>query len=183
MQKTFDLLIVKESAYRELTVFCEGLPRLESAIIQYIKYHVNPETNKIKIKISGDPPNPRTSCKNFISPPTKISKSKCFLQLQYLLFRIMCLFSEKWVCKQVLNDHNLPGSKVSRISNFVVLSFSVITDDLTLSSKDQNVFCIVSCKEDYDHSKLACIPIFQKINTLCEKASIEVEGICYEQLN
>jgi hypothetical protein len=24
-----------------------------------------------------------------------------------LLFRIMCLFSEKWVCKQVLNDHNL----------------------------------------------------------------------------
>jgi hypothetical protein len=48
--------------------------------------HVNPESDKIKIRISGD------------------------------------------------------GSKVSRISNFVVLSFSVITDDLTLSSKDQNVF-------------------------------------------
>jgi hypothetical protein len=48
------------------------------------------------------------------------------------------------------------GSKVSRISNFVVLSFSVITDDLTSSSKDQNVFCIVNCKEDYDHLKLAC---------------------------
>jgi hypothetical protein len=31
------------------------------------------------------------------------------------------------------------GSKVSRISNFVVFSFSVITGDLTLSSKDQNV--------------------------------------------
>ena len=45
---------------------------LESEIIRYIKYHVNPETNKIKIKILGD------------------------------------------------------GSKVSRISNFVVLSFSVI---------------------------------------------------------
>jgi hypothetical protein len=56
------------------------------------------------------------------------------------------------------------------------LSFSVITDDLTLSSKDQNVFCIVNCKEDYDHLKLACKPIFQKINTLCEKAGIEVEG-------
>jgi hypothetical protein len=57
-----------------------------------------------------------------------------------------------------------------------VLSFSVITDDLTLSSKDQNVFCMVNCKEDYDHLKLACKPIFQKINTLYEKASIEVEG-------
>ena len=64
---------------------------------ELIKYHVNPETDKIKIKISGD------------------------------------------------------GSKVSRILNFVVLSFSVITDDLTLSSKDENVFCIVNCKEDYDH--------------------------------
>ena len=95
---------------------------LKSEIIRYIKYHVNPETDKIKIKISED------------------------------------------------------GSKVSRISNFVVLSFSVITNDLTLSSKDQNVFCIINCKEDYDHLKLAWKPIFQKINTLCEKASIEVEG-------
>jgi hypothetical protein len=96
--------------------------RLESEIIRYIKYHVYPKTDKIKIKISVD------------------------------------------------------GSKVSRISNFVVLSFSVITDDLTLSSKDQNVCCIVNCKEEYDHLKLACRPIFQKINTLYEKASIEVEG-------
>jgi hypothetical protein len=51
------------------------------------------------------------------------------------------------------------GSKVSRISNFVVLSFSLITDDLILSSTDQNVFCIVNCKEDYDHLKLACKPL------------------------
>ena len=96
---------------------------LESELIRYIKYLVNPETDKIRIKISVD------------------------------------------------------GSKVSRISNFVVLSFSVFTDDWTLSSKDQNVFCIVNCKEDYDHLKLACKPIFQKINTLYEKViRIEVEG-------
>ena len=56
-----------------------------------------------------------------------------------------------------------------------MLSFSVITENLTLSSKDQNVFCIVNCKEDYDNLKLACKPIFQKINKLYEKASIEVE--------
>ena len=39
-------------------------------------------------------------------------------------------------------------------------------------------YCIVNCKEDYDHLKLACKPIFQKIDTLYEKAStcIEVEG-------
>jgi hypothetical protein len=34
------------------------------------------------------------------------------------------------------------GSKVRRISNFVVLASSVITDDLTLSSTDQNVFAL-----------------------------------------
>jgi hypothetical protein len=56
-----------------------------------------------------------------------------------------------------------------------VLSFSVISNDLTLSSKDQNDFCIVNCKEDYDHLKLTCKPIFQKIDTLYEKASIEVD--------
>ena len=57
-----------------------------------------------------------------------------------------------------------------------MLFFSVITDDLTLSSKDQNVFCIVNCKEDYDNLKLACKPIFQKINKLYEKGSSVVEG-------
>jgi hypothetical protein len=56
-----------------------------------------------------------------------------------------------------------------------VLSFSVITDDLTLSSKHENIFCIVNCKKNNDNLKLACKPIFQKINTLYEKASIEVD--------
>ena len=39
--------------------------------------------------------------------PSKYPKQNVSPQLQYLLFRIMCLFSEKWVWKQVLNDHNL----------------------------------------------------------------------------
>ena len=42
--------------------------------------------------------------------PSKYLNQNVSLQLQYLLFRIMCLFSEKWVCKQVLDldlDHNL----------------------------------------------------------------------------
>jgi hypothetical protein len=39
--------------------------------------------------------------------PSKYLNQNVSPQLQYLLFRIMCLFSEKWVCKQGLNDHNL----------------------------------------------------------------------------
>jgi hypothetical protein len=43
------------------------------------------------------------------------------------------------------------------------------------STKKYDVSKKVS-KEDYDNLKLACKPIFQKIETLYEKASIEVEG-------
>jgi transcriptional antiterminator Rof (Rho-off) len=34
----------------------------------------------------------------------------------------------------------------------------------------------VNCIEDYDNLKLACKPIFQKINKLYEKGSSAVEG-------
>jgi hypothetical protein len=76
--------------------------------------------------------------------------------------------------------HHFLGKCLYQVRNVLFFSCSVdwklITEDLTLSSKDQNVFCIVNCKEDYDNLKLACKPIFQKINTLYEKVSIEVEG-------
>jgi hypothetical protein len=35
---------------------------------------------------------------------------------------------------------------------------------------------LTNCKEDYDNLKLACKPIFQKINKLYEKGSSAVEG-------
>ncbi|CAG2186655.1 unnamed protein product [Mytilus edulis] len=47
---------------------------------------------------------------------------------------------------------------------------------LTLSSKDQNVFCIVNCKEDYDSLKKSCKPIFEEINSLYKRGTIEVDG-------
>jgi hypothetical protein len=62
------------------------------------------------------------------------------------------------------------SGEVSRISNFVAFSFSLITDDLTLSSKDQNVLCIVNYKEDYDHLKLACKPIFSENKHIIRKS-------------
>ena len=68
------------------------------------------------------------------------------------------------------------GQKLVEFQTLSCCPFLYITDDLTLSSNDQKVFCIVNCKEDYDHIKLAWKPIFQKINTLCEITSIEVHG-------
>jgi hypothetical protein len=94
MQKTFWSVDdnIKSSVIREKdnTTKFEILLTFDPSreIIRYIKYHVNPETDKIRIKISGD------------------------------------------------------GSKVSRISNFVVLSFSLITDDLILSSTQPSSFAV-----------------------------------------
>jgi len=72
------------------------------------------------------------------------------------------------------------GSKVSRISNCIVMSFSVInSDDVSLSSLDQNVICIVNCKESFDHLKDACKPVFDEINELIKKREITVNQNVY----
>jgi hypothetical protein len=50
-------------------------------------------------------------------------------------------------------------SKVSRISNFIVLSFSIVQNETHLTSLDQNVFCIINCKENYEQLNAACKPV------------------------
>jgi hypothetical protein len=60
--------------------------------------------------------------------------------------------------------------ETTSLSNFLLTFKLNCLHDLKI------MFQCLLCKEDYDHLKLACKPIFQKINTLYEKASIEVEG-------
>jgi hypothetical protein len=59
-------------------------------------------------------------------------------------------------------------------------SFDDNVKSSVITEKDNTTKCEILLtfdpSEDYDHLKLACKPIFQKINTLYEKASIEAEG-------
>jgi hypothetical protein len=92
--------------------FYEGNNMLSALLCFYGPYAID-RNNYIKIH-----PTQAQVAKMSYHDPSKYINQNVSPQLQYLLFRIMYLF----------------------ISNFVVLFFSVITDDLTLSSKDKNVF-------------------------------------------
>jgi hypothetical protein len=71
-----------------LTVFCDGLPR------KYLVSQCREDINSLYHfeRIPGNIPGAYVSLES---------------EMHYFLFRIICLFSEKWVYKQVLNYHNL----------------------------------------------------------------------------
>jgi hypothetical protein len=71
------------------------------------------------------------------------------------------------------------GSKVSRISNFIVLSFSIVQNETHLASLDQKVFCIINCKENYEQLNAACKPVFDEINELIAEKGLFVDGKNY----
>ena len=131
---------VSESAYRELTVFCDGL--LRKYLVSQCREDIN-------------------SLYHFERIPGNIPGAYVSLESE-LIWYINCKYHVNPETDKITIEISADGSKVTRISNFVVLSFSVISDDLTLSSKDPNVFCIVNCKENYDNLKLAANPFFRK---------------------
>jgi hypothetical protein len=68
---------------------------------------------------------------------------------------------------------------VSRISNFIVLSFSIVQNETHLASLDQNVFCIINCKENYEQLNAACKPVFDEINERIAEKGLFVDGTYY----
>ncbi|CAG2210920.1 unnamed protein product [Mytilus edulis] len=58
------------------------------------------------------------------------------------------------------------GTKVSRISNYVVMSFSLIDDATSLSSVHQKTLAIVKCTENYENIRSSLKPLFDDINKL-----------------
>ena len=71
------------------------------------------------------------------------------------------------------------GSRVSRISSFIVFSFNIVQDNTQFASLDHTVFCIVNCKESYDQLKDACKPVFDEINELIEAGVLVIDGESY----
>ena len=67
------------------------------------------------------------------------------------------------------------GAKVSRVSNFLVVSFSVL-DDNSNSHMSQRVLAVVNCDENYSNLKSSLGPLFQEINQLHSKQYLDVDG-------
>ena len=68
---------------------------------------------------------------------------------------------------------------MSRISNCIVLSFSLVQNETHLVSLDQNVFCIINCKEKYEQLNAAFKPVFDEINELIAEKGLFVDGKNY----
>ena len=68
------------------------------------------------------------------------------------------------------------GAKVSRVSNFVVLSYSIMDVCDTQSHLNQRVLSIVNCEEKYANLKHSMQPSFAEINELVNETCIIVEN-------
>jgi hypothetical protein len=79
--------------------------------------------------------------------PSKYLNQNVSPQLQCLLFRIMCLFSEKWVCMQVLNDHNLViyFRKKNNVNESAYRELTVFCDGLPRK------YLVSQCREDINN--------------------------------
>ena len=60
---------------------------------------------------------------------------------------------------------NISGddAKVSRISNFIVISYAHVESLKTLRHLNQRVLAILKCEENYENLDKSCVPIIQKL--------------------
>ncbi|CAG2226429.1 unnamed protein product [Mytilus edulis] len=58
------------------------------------------------------------------------------------------------------------GTKVSRISNYVVMSFVLVDEDKSMSQLHQTTLAIIKCSENYENLQKALHPLFYEINEL-----------------
>ena len=66
------------------------------------------------------------------------------------------------------------GAIVSRISNFIVTSWSVIDDEHSTSHFNQRVLAIVKCEENYANLEKTLGPLFDEINEIAKEGHIYV---------
>ena len=70
------------------------------------------------------------------------------------------------------------GAKVSKVSNFVVMSYSIIGEG-TACHLDQQTLAIVNCDENYLNLNLSLSPLFEEINDLWTAGHIMVNNRKY----
>lgn len=71
------------------------------------------------------------------------------------------------------------GTKVTRISNFIVISFSILSAE-KLSADEQKVLAIVKSSENYDNLSASLSPVFSEINELYVSGNIKVDDKLYD---
>jgi Na+/phosphate symporter len=71
------------------------------------------------------------------------------------------------------------GAKVTRISNFIVNSFSILSAE-KLSADEQKVLAIVKSSENYENLSASLSPVFSEINELYASGNVKVDDKLYD---
>ncbi|XP_028418693.1 uncharacterized protein LOC114544180 [Dendronephthya gigantea] len=152
-----DKFCASDELYHELTVFCDDLPR------SYLIKQKRSDLNKL-CHVESVPGN---------FPGAQISFSTTL----------------KGHIKQFLEDHpdyslNEPikvkisgdGAKMSRTTNFMLLSFALLqTGDRVMSSKSNRTICVVNGPEKYDTLKVSMRDVLNDINTVIQNGEVKVD--------
>ena len=100
------------------------------------------------------------SCKEEIKRAIiRLSKEEAFDSNKPIKFKISC-----------------DGTRVSRVSNYVVISFSTVTDTFTNSHFEQKTLGVLKCDENYENLYKACGPLFSNIEQVYSTGEISVAG-------
>ena len=144
-----DNSIISDSAYHELAMQCESLPRKSTFV----------------------------ACRNEINSKFEVMRTPGLLPGSYLSFKKEIndyVQMREDVPKKLQVKVSGDGAKVSRISNFIVTSWSVIDDEHSTSHFNQSVLAIVKYEENYATLEKTLGPLFDEINEIAKEGHIYV---------
>ncbi|CAB3978408.1 Hypothetical predicted protein [Paramuricea clavata] len=150
-----DKFCIGDASYHELTMLYDGLPR------SYLIKQCKDEINKLShiVRTPGTAPGAQL---DFMSELKSIHQGT--IDISDPTFKLDIKLSGD-------------GAKMSRLTNFVVISFSILNNKKdVMSSKGNHTLAIIKRHESYDLLKSSCSTIFEQVNKLVESKRIEVNG-------
>ncbi|VDI74504.1 Hypothetical predicted protein [Mytilus galloprovincialis] len=151
-----DKFKISDQAYHEIVRKTEDLPRLHSIV------RLREKTNSTFeiYRTTGNIPGAYVSLKSELE--------NCFKKFETL--------PSETIKIKISGD----GTRVTRISNFIVLSFSIISETAKLSADEQTVLAIVKTSESYENLSSSLHPVFSEINELYHSGSIQINENIYK---
>ena len=156
MLNVCDSAMISDAVYHELSMRVPSMPR---------SHHVIALRNELNSKF-GVSRTPGMLPGSYLSLESELSK----------IVRETKLINDDAEYEQSLKIKiSGDGAKVSRVSNFLVISFSVLGEEIN-SHKHQRVLAVVNCDENYSNLKGSLGPLFEEINQLHSKNELDVDG-------
>lgn len=151
-----DKFCVGDSFFHELTMVTDGLPK--SYLIQQCRANLN--------KLCHIDSLPGTA------PGAKVSAVK-----ELIKEHVQEYLNKNPTTKSIQIKINGDGARMTRNSNFVLLSFSILqTGDEVMKAKGNRTLAILNGKEDYSSMKESFGGIFSEINSMITEAKIMVSN-------